>query len=46
MIDTSLKENIQDSDMTQLENKEVVKYDKSNKYYYWSDKTLQAYKDK
>ena len=32
--------------MTQGENKEVVKYDKINKYSDWSDKTLVSYKDK
>ena len=46
MINVSSKENIQDSEMTQGENKEVIKYDKSKKYSDWTDKTLLAYKDK
>ena len=46
VIGTSLEENTQDSEMTQGENIEVVKYDKRKKYYDWSDKTLRTYKDK
>ena len=38
-----LEENIQDSEMTQGENKEVVKYDESKTYYDWSDKTLRKH---
>ena len=30
--------------MSQGENKEVVKYNKSNKYSDWYDKTLRVYK--
>ena len=37
-IDKSPEENIRDSEMTQGENKEVVKYDKNNKYSDCSDK--------
>ena len=32
--------------MTQGENKEVIKYDKSKKYSDWTDKNLWTYKDK
>ena len=32
--------------MTQGENKEVVRYNKGNKYSDWQDKTLQTYNDK
>ena len=39
-------ENIPDCNITQEENKEVIKYDKSKKYYDWSDKTLWTYNDK
>ena len=46
MINTSSEENIQDSKMNQVENKEFVRYDKSKKYSDWSDKTLRTYKDK
>ena len=46
MIDTSSEENIQDSEMTQVENKEVVNWNKTKKLSDWSDKTLRTYKDK
>ena len=32
--------------MTQVENKEVIKYDKGNLYSYCSDKTMRAYKER
>ena len=40
MIDTLSKKSMQDSEMTQVENKEVVRYDQINKYSDWSDKNL------
>ena len=46
MIDTSSKESIQDSEITQVENKEVVRHNKSKKHSGWSDKSLRVYKDK
>ena len=46
MIDTSPEENIQDSKMTQGENKEVVRFDKRKKYSDSPDKTIRTYKDK
>ena len=46
VIDTLLGENIQDSNITQGENKEVVNYDKRKKYYDWLDKSLRTYKVK
>ena len=46
VIDTLLGENIQDSNITQGENKEVVNYDKRKKYYDWLDKSLRTYKGK
>ena len=39
IIDMSSEESIQNSEMTQVENKEVLKYDKSNKYSDWLAKT-------
>ena len=32
--------------MDQVENEEVVKYDKSNKHFYWYEKIIRDYKDK
>ena len=46
MIDKSTEENKQDRNISQGENKEVVKYDKSKKYSDWSNKTMQTYKVK
>ena len=47
MIDKPPEENMQDSEMNQVEKKEVIKqYDKIKKYFDWSDKTLITYKDK
>ena len=40
MIDTSLEENTQGSEMTTIVYTRFIKYDKSNKYFDSSDKTL------
>ena len=46
VINIALEKIMQDSNMIQGENKEVVKYNRSKKDYYWLDKTLRYYKDK
>ena len=32
--------------MTQVESKDIIKYNKHKKYYYWSSKILRTHKDK
>ena len=45
-IDTSSEEIIHDFEIIQGENKEVIRYNKSNKHSDLSDITLWSYKDK